>query len=160
VTANLEGAIVKNVSLIIAMLVSVTAGATPVAEQKKRNAIDDATAKAASDIKDCGKKFSVVYDWAAYDAIDWAGIKQDKQEHYGLELSNLSALGEGLNKLCADKDYKAALVKITTITYRPTNNSKFRVKATVTGSSMLIENYSFGSTRGRDDYESAAKAAL
>ncbi len=41
----------KHATLIIAMLVSIAANATPVAEQKKRNAIDDAAAKAGSDIK-------------------------------------------------------------------------------------------------------------
>jgi hypothetical protein len=160
VTATHKEPVVKNATLILAMLVSITATATPVAEQKKRNAIDDAATAAAADIKDCGKKFTVVFDWKAYDAIDWTGLKKDKQQQYGFERSNLKHLGEGLDKLCADKDYKAALVKINTITYRPSNDSKIKVRATISGGSMVLENYSFGSTRQVDDYENAAKAAL
>jgi hypothetical protein len=34
------------------------------------------------------------------------------------------------------------------------------VKATVSGGTMTLENYSFGSTRGADDYVTAGKAAL
>jgi hypothetical protein len=131
-----------------------------VEEKKQRDAIDEAVAKAGADIKDCGRKFTVVYDWKAFDGIDWAGIKREKKEYYGLEHSNLTHLGEGLNKLCADKDYKAAFVKIDKIVYRATNNDKIRVKAVISGNTMTLDNYSFGSTRGADDYEGAAKAAL
>jgi hypothetical protein len=70
------------------------------------------------------------------------------------------SLGEGLNKLCSDKDYKAALAKISAIVYRSTNNDKIWVKAAVSGATMPLDNFSFGSTRDARDYVSAAKAAL
>jgi hypothetical protein len=131
-----------------------------VAEKKERDAVDEKAQKASADIKDCGKKLKVTFDWKAFDGIDWKGIQRDKQEYYGTERSNLEHLGEGINKLCADKDYKSALGKISTIVYRSTNNDKIRVKATISGSTLTLDNYSFGSTRGADDYEEAAKAAL
>jgi hypothetical protein len=87
-------------------------------------------------------------------------MKREKKEYYASEKNNLTELGTGLNKLCADKDYKAALVKINAIVYRPTNNENIRVKATVSGGTLILENYSFGSTRQAWDYESAAKAVL
>ena len=151
----------KKVTLVLAMLVGSTlAVAGGVAEKKARDAVDAAVAKAASDIKSCGKKFTVTFDWKAYDAIDWKGIGRDKLDYMENERMSLADLGIGLDKLCADKDYKAAFVKISNIVYRSTNDDKITVKATVSGSTLTIANYSFGSTRHTDDYETAAKAAL
>jgi hypothetical protein len=131
-----------------------------VEEKKQRDSVDEAASKAAADIKDCGRTFKVVFDWKAYDGLDWAAIKREKRQYYDSEANNLKHLGEGLNTLCADKDYKAALAKIDTIIYRSTNNDAIRVKATVKGSTMMLDNYSFGSTRDARDYAGAAKAAL
>jgi hypothetical protein len=72
----------------------------------------------------------------------------------------VSRLGEGVNKLCADKDYKAALQKVSTIVYRTTNDESIRVKAVISGATLTFDNYSFGSTRDAADYEGAAKAVL
>jgi hypothetical protein len=147
---------------VIAIILTSTfvASAETVAEKKERAKIDDAMTKAASDIKDCGKKYSIKFDWKAYDALDWKKIGRDKTDYYSNELSSLTDLGAGINKLCADKDYKAALSKISTIIYRSTNDDQIRVKATISGGTMTLENYSFGSTRHADDYEAAGKAAL
>ena len=152
----------KHAHLTIAILVSLTATATatPVAEMKKRNAIDEVLAKAADETKTCGKKFVLAYDWAAYDALDWAGMKRDKQETYAGEQSNVVDIGKGIDQVCADKDYRAALVKVSKIVYRPTNNEHITLKATVSGNTLVLENYSFGSTRHADAYKSAIEAAL
>ena len=131
-----------------------------VAEKKQRAAVEEAVAKQAADIKDCGKKFKVTFDWKAFDSIDWKKIGREKNDYYDSERNNLSRLGEGVNKLCADKDYKAALQKISNIIYRTTNDESIRVKATVSGATLTFDNYSFGSTRDARDYEDAAKAAL
>ncbi|HUJ62595.1 MAG TPA: hypothetical protein VLX92_29035 [Kofleriaceae bacterium] len=139
---------------------SLTAHAGGVAEKKQRAAVDEAAAKAAADIKDCGKRFAVVFDWKAYDGLDWAKMGRNKDEYMPSEVSNLAELGKGIDRLCSDKDYRAALAKIGTIVYRSTNDESIRVKATITGSTMRLDNYSFGSTRSADDYETAAKAAL
>jgi hypothetical protein len=137
-----------------------SARAETVAEKKKRAAVDEAAAKAAGDIKDCGKQFKVSFDWKAFDGIDWKKIGREKNDFYDSEGNNLAHLGEGLNRLCADKDYKAALAKISTIVYRSTNDESIRVKAVISGATLTLDNYSFGSTRGPRDYEAAAKAAL
>ena len=139
---------------------TMVAHAETVAEKKQRAAVDEVVAKQATDIKDCGKKFKVVFDWKAYDAIDWKKIGREKNDYYDSERNNLSRLGEGMNKLCADKDYKAALQKISTIVYRSTNDESIRVKAVIAGATLTFDNYSFGSTRDPGDYEGAAKAAL
>src|SRR5262245_55420718 len=147
--------------LTMAMFAStLVAHAETVAEKKERAAVDETAAKAATDIKDCGKKFKVTFDWKAYDSLDWKKIGREKMDHYGSERNSLSHLGEGVNKLCADKDYKAALGKISTIVFRSTNDDSIRVKAVISGSTLTFENYSFGSTRDPGDYESAAKASL
>ena len=150
----------KTVPLVLVFLGTALVARAGVEEKKQRDAVDEAARKAASDIKDCGKPFKVTFDWKSYDTIDWVGIQREKKEYYASEKNNLTELGNGLNRLCADKDYKAALVKINTIVYRSTNNDKIRVKATVAGGTLMIDNYSFGSTRGAADYEEAAKAAL
>lgn len=148
-------------ALITVILASTTvARAETVAEKKLRTTVDEAATKAAGDIKDCGKKFKVTFDWKAFDGIDWKKIGRDKNDFYDSERNNLAGLGEGLNRLCGDKDYKAALAKVSTIVYRSTNDESIRVKAVISGATLTLDNYSFGSTRGAADYEAAAKAAL
>jgi hypothetical protein len=152
-------------ALTIAVLMTILAPALAVraetvAEKKLRASVDEAAEKAAGDIKDCGKTFKVVFDWKAFDGLDWKKLGREKNEYYDSERNNLAHLGEGLNQLCGDKDYKAALAKISTIVYRSTNNDKIWVKAAVSGATMTLDNYSFGSTRDASDYVSAAKAAL
>jgi hypothetical protein len=150
----------KAVVIATILASALVAHAETVAEKKARASIDDAMTKDAADIKDCGKKITVKFDWKAYDAIDWKKVGKDKVDFLGFELNSVKDLGTGINQLCADKDYKAALAKISNIVYRSTNDDKIRVKATVSGGTMTIENYSFGSTRGADDYVTAGKAAL
>lgn len=146
--------------LVITLLAPISARAETVAEKKLRATVDEAADKAAGDIKDCGKKFKVAFDWKAFDGIDWKKIGREKNDYYDSERNNLAHLGEGLNRLCADKDYKAALAKISTIVYRTTNDESIRVKAVIAGTTLTLDNYSFGSTRDARDYEGAAKAAL
>ena len=139
---------------------ALVAHAESVAEKKARASIDDAMTKDSADIKDCSKKITVKFDWKAYDAIDWKKVGKDKVDFLGNELNSVKDIGTGINQLCADKDYKEALAKISTIVYRSTNDDQIRVKATVAGGTMTVENYSFGSTRHADDYVTAGKAAL
>jgi hypothetical protein len=146
--------------LAIILLAPISARAETVAEKKLRATVNEAADKAAGDIKDCGKKFKVSFDWKAFDSIDWKKIGREKNDFYDSERNNLAHLGEGLNQLCADKDYKAALAKISTIVYRSTNDESIRVKAVIAGATLTLDNYSFGSTRDARDYEAAAKAAL
>jgi transposase len=150
----------RTATLMIVLLGSTLVAEAGVEEKKQRDAVDEAATKAAGDIKDCGKAFKVTFDWKAFDGLDWKAMKREKKDHYDSEANNLKHLGEGINKLCADKDYKAALVKIDTIIYRSTNNDAIWVKGVVKGSTMTLDNYSFGSTRDARDYVSAAKAAL
>jgi hypothetical protein len=150
----------KNVLLVAV----ITALATPafaggVAEKKKHDAVEEAIAKSAAAIKDCGKQFKFVFDWKAFDALDWKK-PEDKMSHYGSEISTVAGIGPGVNKLCADKDYKAALEKLDTIVYKPVGDSKTKVKAAVSGKTLTFENYTFGSTRDASDYAGAAKAVL
>jgi hypothetical protein len=156
----LAASMTKAVVIATILLSALVAHAETVAEKKARNAIDDAMTQDAADIKDCGKKVTVKFDWKAYDALDWKKIGRDKVDMLGYELGSVKEIGTGINQLCADKDYKAALAKISTIIYRSTNNDQIRVKATVAGGTMTLENYSFGSTRAADDYVTAGKAAL
>jgi hypothetical protein len=150
----------KNVLLIAALTAfALPAIAGGVAEKKKHDAVDAALAESAGKIKDCGKTFKVVFDWKAYDALPFKAPK-DKEDHYMSEVSTVGGVGPGVNKLCADKDYKAAMAKIDTIIYKPVGDDKIKVKATVAGATLTFENYTFGSTRDPDEYEKAAKASL
>ena len=144
----------------LTILASTIARAETVAEKKLRASVDEVAAKQAADIKDCGKNFKVTFDWKAFDSIDWKKIGREKNDYYDSERNNLSHLADGVNKLCADKDYKAALSKISTIVYRSTNDESIRVKAVVSGATLTFDNYSFGSTRDPGDYAGAAKAVL
>ena len=153
----------KHVLLVAALTAfTIPAAAKGVAEKKKHDAVEEALAKSATAIKDCGKTFKVVFDWKAFDALPFKDQKppRDKEDQYGSERTTVEAIGPGVNKLCADKDYKAAMAKVDTIIYKPVGNDKISVKATLTGSTLTFENYSFGSTRDANDYMKAAKASL
>jgi hypothetical protein len=52
----------------------------------------------------------------------------------------------------------AALTLVALMAIAP--STRIWVKAAISGTTLLLDNYSFGSTRGASDYESAAKAAL
>jgi hypothetical protein len=148
-------------TLLAVLTIAVTASAQTVAEKKQRQRVDDTIAKAATDFKDCGKTYRFTFDWKAFDGQDWKKIGRDKNDYYGAEVSNLQEIGKGLDRLCADKDYKAALQKVDTVVYHSSSDDKIRVKMTVSGSTLNVENYSIGgSTRFADDYEAAAKASL
>ena len=150
----------KNVLLIAALTAfAIPAFAGSVAEKKKHDSVEESLAKSATAIKDCGKTFKVEFDWKAFDALPFKTPK-DKEDHYGSEVSTVGGLGSGVNKLCADKDYKAAMAKIDTIIYKPVGDDKIKVKATVAGTTLTFENYTFGSTRDPDEYMKAAKATL
>lgn len=145
------------VALVSAFAIPALAGS--VAEKKKHDAVEDSLAKSAAKIKDCGKTFKVTFDWKAYDALPFKEPK-DKEDHYMSEVSTVEGVGPGINKLCADKDYKDAMSKISNIVYKPVGDDKIKVKATVSGGTLTFENYTFGSTRDPDDYMKAAKATL
>lgn len=147
-------------AIIVTQVFSLVAVAGTVAEKKKRDAVDEALAKSAADIKDCGKTFKVSVDWKAYDAIDWKKAGKDKSEHYGYEQTNVEGIGNAINKLCEDKDYKAALAKFDSISYAPSGDDKIKVKAVEKGKTLVLMNYTFASTRGMRDYENAIKDAL
>jgi hypothetical protein len=151
---------VKNAMLVLVLLVTALPAHAGVEEKKQRDAVDEALAKSGAELKDCGKKFKFVFDWKAYDSIDWKKVGREKKDYYSNEQNSVAELGQGLNRLCADKDYKAALAKVGTIVFKSTNDESIRVKAVITGGTMTLSNYTFGSTRRADDFESAAKAAL
>ncbi len=142
------------------LLLSSAAFAQSVKEKKARDHVNQNFADSTSKVNACGKQFKFVYDWKAFDSVDFAKASRDKQESYGLEASNVMELGDGINALCGDKDYKEALGKISTIVYKPTANDTITVKATVAAGTLTFENYMFGSTRGSSDYQQAAKDAL
>lgn len=124
----------------------------------------------------CGKKFDMKYDWDSYNKIDFSvrvgsGDKADKdkaakatekakEDQYGSERSSIGYMLAGLNKVCDDKDYKKAMEKVSTIVYKPTGNDKITMKGTLEGSTLTLENYTFGSTRTDSDFVKAIKAAL
>lgn len=151
----------QRVAVVLTVLAStLVASAQTVAEKKQRDAVDETVAKAADDIADCGKKFKLAFDWKGYDSIDWKKIGRDKTEYYANEQNSVADLGKGINTLCADKDYKAALAKISTIVFVSTNDESISLKAVVSRGTLTFRNYTFGSTRHTDDFVSAGKAAL
>ena len=151
----------KYIAMYLATLMfAFGAQAQSVKNQKARADVDTAATQAADEIKDCGKKIAVTFDWSAYDSLDWAKLNKKKEEHYGAERSNLAALGKSVNAVCADKMYKTAFGKISAITYRATNNDKTHVVAKIDGGNLILENYTFGSTRRMADYKKAIESAL
>jgi hypothetical protein len=157
-------------SAFVLASLTATAVAGPTADKKLHEQIDTALAQTSANVKDCGKRFAITFDWTAYDEIDWKKADTRREDHIANELTNIrgdgnslwgtGGIGGGINKLCADKDYKAAISKIDAIVYKPTDNDSITLKATVSGKTLTLENYTLGSTRWADDDMNAAKAAL
>lgn len=150
-----------NKVLLVATLsaFAVPAMAGSVAEKKKHDQVEEYLQKGAAEIKDCGHTFKLVYDWKAFDSLPFKQ-PSDKEDQYGREMTNVESIGPAINKLCEDKDYKAALAKITTVVYKAHGNEKEKLKAVVSGATLTFENYALGSTRLRDDYVHAAKESM
>jgi hypothetical protein len=149
--------------LLIAVAVTLSAfsaEAQTVKEKKARANVDEKFAESTARVKDCGKTFKFVYDWKAFEAADFKKAGREKMDQLGSEPVSIEGFGDAINTLCADKDYKEALQKISTIVYKPTGNSDITVKASVKGDTLTFENYMFGSSRAASDYEYAAKEAL
>jgi hypothetical protein len=124
-----------------------------------RATVDRVLAKSVADFKHCGKHPRAVLDWSAYDAIDWSKAGKDKREFLASVRASVASLGAGLDKLCADPDYSSVLGSITTIVYRPTDDRSAKLSVAITGTTLTFTDHVFGSTRGVDDFESAAQKA-
>jgi len=113
---------VKNTALVLMILSTLVtaASAGPTSDKKMRDAVDEAVAKGAADVKDCGKTFKITFDWDALDKLDWSKAERTKEAQVGYELYNVRWVGTGVNDLCKDKDYKATLQKIDNVVYRTT----------------------------------------
>ncbi len=108
-------------SLVIFGLSS-QASAQGIKEKKERAEVDNSIASSIVPAqKACGKNFKIAYDWKTIDAwkFEPAGASGDKaswirQDHSGL----IGGVNAALVSVCQDKDYKAALAKMSTITIR------------------------------------------
>lgn len=151
----------KLMSLLIAIITISSVGtAQTVAEKKARRGVDEGITTTSADIKNCGHKVELSYDWKSYDALDWKKLGKDKTEQYGYEVSNIKEIGAGVDHLCEDKDYKDAFKGVKKVIYKPSSNDKITVEAKASGSTVTIENFIFGSTRSKSDYSEALKKAF
>lgn len=139
------------------------ASAGPTADKKKREAIEESLARGAKDLKDCGKKYNLSFDWAAFDKIDWSKAKRSKDDQLGHEIANVRWVGFDVNKLCQDKDYKEAMQKFDNVVYRVTADQadgSLRPAVTVDGKTLTFLNVVGANTRSGGDFASAAKKVL
>jgi hypothetical protein len=144
----------------LVVLVGAVAHAEPGSERSERARVEKKLASAIADFKDCGARPKAVFDWKSYDAIDWTTAGKDKLEYLSSERGTLDSLGTGLDKLCADQDYRAVLGKIDTVIYKPSSDSSIKLVAVISGTKLTFTDYIFGSTRDVNDFENATRKAL
>lgn len=171
----------KKLFISIAVLgfsITATKAIAGVKGDKAKKSVVDTFKSSTDSIKNtCGKTFTVTYDWKAYEAINWKKraayqlskkeaeltakeIETIKEDTLSSEVNNITHFGAGISKACEDADYKTALQKASAITYKPSANDAITVEAKMAGSTLTVENYVFGSTRGADDYSGAIKKSL
>jgi hypothetical protein len=131
------------------------AAADPNAERAR---VEGELTKSFATGKACGKRFHVVYDWRAYDAIDWKTAGKDPNEYYASERPSVRDLGTAVDQLCGVADYRAMMSRVDTIVYRPIGDKGTRLGAAIRGTTLTITNNIFGSTRDADDYVKALEA--
>jgi len=142
-------------ALVLVVLTTTTARA-----DTDRPAVDQALARSvAAEFTHCGGHPRAVFDWAAYDAIDWTKAGKDRREYLASMRSSVESVGAGLDKLCGDGDYRSVLAQITTIVYKPTGDKSVHLAAAIAGTTLTFTDYTFGSTRDVDDFEAAAQKA-
>jgi hypothetical protein len=125
------------------------------AQPSRRSHVEKKLTETLADIKLCSKQLAASYDWAAFDAIDYAAAGKDKREIYDYEASNMEYLGIAINTKCKDADYKDMFAKIDRILYRPTGDKAIRLEAKLDGSTLIFINNVFDGTRDDNDYEDA-----
>lgn len=155
----------KNTALVLMFLsaFATVASAGPTADKKKREAVEQSLARGAQDVKDCGKTYKITFDWAAFDAIDWAKLKRSKDDDIGYEITNVRWVGFDVNKLCQDKDYKEAMQKFDSVVYRVTTEEAAgnrKPAVTVNGKTLTFLNVIGSSTRSGGDFVGPAKKVL
>lgn len=160
-----KGQSVKKIVLALMVLSAFVnaASAGPTADKKKREAVEESLARGAEDVKDCGKTYKISFDWAVFDGIDWSKQKRSKDDAVGYEIENVRWVGFDVNKLCQDKDYKAAMQKFDSVVYRVTTEQaagNLRPTATVDGKTLVFLNVIGSNTRSGGDFAAAAKKVL
>src|SRR5215475_14235008 len=120
---------------LVPVLVAVLA-ASAHADHVTRGKVDAAMAKAVADIKVCGGPYKGIYDWAAYDAVNWGKRDKTPIEWLEYEPGTLEYLAKGVDLACKDADCKAVLGKVDTIVYKVTDNDKQRLRAAISGTTL------------------------
>lgn len=123
--------------------------------QVSRHDVEDALAKSIAGSKACGGHYHTVYDWKAFDALDWKHHDKSKEDQLGYELSNVEIIGSGLDDACDDRDCKAVLAKVDTIIYRAA--PEHSLEAQISGHTLTFVNNVFGSSHDGTDYYQALK---
>ena len=105
-----------------------------------RSTVDARLAESIHDIKKCGAgSWRGVFDWKAYDAVDWSKQEHSKKEWLGYEMSTVENLGAGVSEACKrDSDCKTVIGNVDTIVYKITDDDTKRLEASVSGHTLTF----------------------
>ena len=149
----------KNLLTATLLIFATTTATAGVAETKAANAGNEEIAtQVAAYTKACGKTIKVVSKHADAGKMKIAGEDRTPDNMIGVAATGCGEVVSVLAYLCADKDYKAEIVKLTTLKCVPSATDKPAVwKITKAGNVMTVNHYVVRSyyTEGIDEMKKA-----
>lgn len=121
---------------VLAISLLSTAATAGVAETKAMNASKE-TFKEYTDRMNtaCGGSATASVDWAPVDNYDFAKLERDKANVISTATDVASEFLSHLASICSDADYKAAISKVSTISFTPVSKGD----ASASGNSVKLE---------------------
>lgn len=108
----------------------------------------------------CGRHVTTHIEWQVLDTLDYAKADEEKSDAVGAVSSTLESLHDGLARACEqDPAVKAMLASVDTIDFVPTDDKTFALDASLAGSTLVLTDYIWGSTRDIDDFAHAIRDA-
>lgn len=134
---------------------------SPMEEKKLKRAIEEVIAENVGEIEAKDADLKIVFDWDAYDGLDWDGLGKSRDTEIQFLKGHFNSIGGGFNAACNDEDYKDELVKVKEIVIKPATEESPSDKAvgSLDGDTLTVVFHSLGGTMGADDWEKGLMSA-
>lgn len=143
----------KTLIMVLALVVGFSANAQSVKEKKAKAQVEEALKTEFAKLKGC--KMSATYDWAHFGKQKFP-TETEKEDAYKYAPQQIANIVEGLNELCADKDYADAMKGTSSLVLRATYDiPEMSVKKE--GNKLVIDDKP-GYTRFKESYTEGIKA--
>jgi hypothetical protein len=132
---------------VLALVAIATAARAAPPSDGGRARVEHVMAVSLAGLKDCGRHPRAVFDWDAYDALDWITVRKDPTDFLSSERATVQNVGRALDLLCSEPAHRRVIDQLETISYRPSDDRTIRLVAQVAGTTLTFTDNVFGGTR-------------